>query len=127
VLNHLKNFLVFREIFYPEGKKIVPKQIGSLLTDPLSLAVWYMDDGSLDKRDKYHLNSTIATFCFSYKDCVLLTKTLKVNFGVEARVHKSTMRGKIGYRLYIVSGSMAGFMKIIQPYIQPCFMYKLVL
>jgi hypothetical protein len=117
----------FRRVFYPEGKKIVPKNIKNLLTDPLSLAVWYMDDGSLDKRDKYHLNATIATFCFSYKDCELLAKALKDNFGVEAHVHKSTMRQKIGYRLYIVSKSMGRFMQIIQPFIQPCFRYKLVL
>lgn len=117
----------FRKVFYPNGVKIVPSQIKFLLTDPLSLAIWYMDDGSLDKRHKYHLNATIATFCFSYEDCALLANTLKENFGVEARVHKSTMRGKEQYRLYIVSSSMSRFIKIIQPYIQPCFLYKIAL
>ena len=117
----------FRNIFYPNGKKIVPKQIKFLLTDPLSLAIWYMDDGSLDKRDKYHFNATIATFCFSYKECELLAETLKNNFDVEARVHKSTMRGKEQYRLYVVSRSMDRFINIIRPYIQPCFLYKIAL
>lgn len=117
----------FRKIFYPQGKKIVPEEVKTLLTEPLSLAIWYMDDGSLDRRDKYHLNSTIATFCFSYMDCELLASTLKDNFGVEVRVHKSTMRGRERYRLYIVSESMERFMRIIRPYIQPCFMYKIVL
>lgn len=129
-LFHTKSSLeigYFRDIFYPKGKKIVPLQIKALLTDPLSLAIWYMDDGSLDFRDKYHFNSTVATFCFSYEECELLVETLKENFDVKARVHKSTMRGKVGYRLYILSKSMERFIQIIRPYIQPCFSYKIAL
>ena len=36
------------ELFYPEGTKIVPLNIGELLT-PLVLAFWVFDDGSWDK------------------------------------------------------------------------------
>ena len=117
----------FRRHFYPKGIKIVPKDVKLLLTDPLSLAIWYMDDGSLDKREKYHLNATFATFCFSFRECVLLASTLKENFGIEARVHKSTMRGKERYRLYIVSGSMTKFVNVVGSYIQPDFRYKIAL
>jgi len=113
-----------RNVFYPSGKKIIPFDIQKILNNPISLAVWYMDDGSLDYRLKYHRNASIATFCFSYKDCELLAKTLKVNFGVEARVHLSTMRGKKYYRLYITSKSFNDFMKLIKPYINPCMRYK---
>ncbi|MBI2008067.1 hypothetical protein HYS82_00205 [Candidatus Amesbacteria bacterium] len=117
----------FRRIFYLDGKKIVPEEIGNWLVDPLSLAVWYMDDGNLDRREKYHLNANIATYCFSYKECELLVKTLKSNFEVEARVHKCTMRGVRRYRLYIVSRSMDRFIKLVGPYIQPCLAYKIAL
>lgn len=41
-------FLEFYNLFYPDGKKIVPLNIGSLLT-PLGLAYWISDDGSWDK------------------------------------------------------------------------------
>ena len=120
-----KEFGKFREKFYPEGTKIVPEDIAKLLTHPIAVSVWYMDDGSLDFRAKYHTNSTFSTFCFSFRECELLVKTLKDNFKIEARVHRSTMRGKERYRLYIVSEYMERFIKIIEPYLQPCFMYKI--
>ncbi|KKP33706.1 MAG: hypothetical protein UR24_C0002G0001, partial [Candidatus Woesebacteria bacterium GW2011_GWF2_32_16] len=58
-----KTLGIFRSKFYDNltGCKIIPKDIGDLLKNPISLAVWYMDDGTLDKRYKYHLNSSIAT------------------------------------------------------------------
>ena len=121
----LKELAYYREHFYPEGKKIIPEDMGSLLKDNLSLAVWYMDDGNLDFRNKYHFNASIATFCFSYKECVHLALVLKDNFDIEARVHKSTMRGKLQYRLYIAAGSMERFIDLIRPYIQSVFLYKI--
>lgn len=113
------------KIFYPQGKKIVPKEIFKLLSHPLSLAVWYMDDGSLDFRDKYHFNACFATYNFSKNDCELLREVLDLNFGLKAKVHKSTMRGKIYFRLYILAGSMEKFIKLVSPYILPCFSYKI--
>ncbi|MCX7688912.1 MAG: hypothetical protein N2045_13170, partial [Fimbriimonadales bacterium] len=82
---------ILREVFYPQGRKIVPDCIGDLLVDPVSLAVWYMDDGSLDFREKDHLNATISTYSFSRKDCEFLRTVLWFNFGVKAAVHQSSM------------------------------------
>ena len=53
-----------RRIFYPHGTKYVPQDIDKYLTNPLTLAVWYQDDGRLDFRNKYHSNSLFATYCF---------------------------------------------------------------
>jgi len=114
-----------RNSFYSNGKKGIPANIQDILTDPLSLAIWYMDDGCLDYRAKYHCNSTFATFYFSYEDCGRLAETLEVNFGVKARVHECTMRGKMYYRIYILSESMNKFFDIIRKYIQPCMSYKI--
>lgn len=41
-----------RKLFYQENQKIIPENIVSLLKDPLSIAVWYMDDGYYYARDK---------------------------------------------------------------------------
>lgn len=42
-----------RSIFYNElNKKIIPDAIESVLKYPNAIAVWYMDDGYYDKRDK---------------------------------------------------------------------------
>lgn len=113
-----------REKFYPQGIKQVPANIDQLLIHPISLAVWYMDDGSLDFRAGYHANASIATYNFSKYDCYQLSAVLKKNFGLIANVHKSTMRGKTYFRLYFPSQSMQRFMECITPYMQPCFDYK---
>jgi len=38
---------LFYQAFYQAKKKIIPKEIETLLTNPVSLAVWYMDDGGV--------------------------------------------------------------------------------
>ena len=123
--NSLKEVGILRKWFYPKGKKIIPKEIFSLLVHPLSLAVWYMDDGNLDFRDHYHCNATFATYGFDYKGCCTLVEVLRKNFGIESRIHKTTMRNKIYFRLYITSKSTNAFMDLIKPYMHSCFSYKL--
>lgn len=121
----LRDIGILRKIFYPNGKKIIPKEIFSLLVHPLSLAVWYMDDGNLDFRDRYHCNATFATYGFDYKGCSTLVEVLRKNFGIESRIHKTTMRNKVYFRLYITSKSTNAFMDLIKPYMHTCFSYKL--
>lgn len=115
----------FRKLFYPKGIKIIPKNIKFFLKNPLTLAVWYQDDGTLDCRDRYHYNAMFATYCFSFHNCQLLAKALKENFNLDVRVYKCTMRGKTRYRLYITASSMPSFIKLIKPFINPCFNYKI--
>ena len=112
-----------RVLFYPKGRKVVPKRIVKILT-PLALAVWYQDDGTLDYRNKYHYNALFATHCFSFSECVLLAKTLQTNFGLDVRVCKCRMRGVLRYRLYVVAASMPRFLRLVKPYITSCFEYK---
>jgi hypothetical protein len=115
-----------RDVFYPENIKIVPVDIIKYLQDPISLAIWYQDDGTLDFRDKYHANSLFATHCFSRTDNERLADTLKTLYGLDVRVCRCFMRGKLYFRLYVTSKSMSVFMKIISPYIQECFQYKML-
>ncbi|MDP2587568.1 MAG: hypothetical protein Q8P33_02220 [bacterium] len=116
-----------RQLFYPnEGIKRVPQNIGELLDNPLSLAIWYQDDGTLDRRSRYHWNAMFATYCFPYRDCVLLANTVKRNFGIEMSVCRCQMRGKMYYRLYVPAKSMERFIKTVQPHIHPDFAYKVL-
>ncbi len=114
-----------RTLFYPNGKKCIPSNIDQLLISPLTLAIWYQDDGTLDYRDKYHYNALFATHRFSHSGCELLTSALQKNFGLDVRVCRCQMRGKVNYRLYVVSKSMDRFLGLIRPYIHPCFQYKI--
>lgn len=115
----------YRKMFYPNGIKIVPLNIGKLITHPIALAVWYMDDGSVDFREKYHKNATLATFGFGFEGCELLSRMMKTNFSLSVSVHKSTMRSKEYYRLYIKSESMKIFFDLIRQYMLPCYNYKI--
>lgn len=114
-----------RKLFYPQGKKLIPTSISQLLVSTLTLAVWYQEDGTLDCRDKYHYNALFATHCFSHHDCELLASVLQKNFGLDVRVCRCQMRGKVNYRLYVTSKSMERFIGLVKPYIQPCFEYKI--
>src|SRR3989344_8289990 len=51
---YLREFQDIYNLFYQNGKKIVPYNIKEIFTSPLSLAIWYMDDGSLDYRPNDH-------------------------------------------------------------------------
>ena len=112
------------EKFYPKGKKIIPDDIGDLLKYSLSLAVWYMDDGTLDRRSKYHYNALIATYGFSFDGCERLSEALHKNFGLEVSVTKCKMRDKVYPRMYVKSNSMVSFISLIKPHIHPIFEYK---
>jgi len=97
-----------------------------LLVDPLSLAVWYMDDGTLDFRELYHCNVMIATYGFTFSDCKLLENTLWQNFGIKSSVTVCTMRGIKYPRLYLWSSGTNTFLDLVKPYILPCFKHKII-
>lgn len=124
VLSYSKELGKLRELFYREGRKVVPSNIDELLTNPLSLAIWYMDDGTLDNRKKYHLNAMLATYSFTFQECKLLMDTLQSNFGVKSSVTRCQMRGKVYPRLYIWAKDTIKFLDLVRPYILPCFEYK---
>ena len=46
------DFGKLRSIFYNSSQKIIPKTIAMIFKKPLSLAVWFMDDGYYYQRDK---------------------------------------------------------------------------
>ena len=111
--------------FYPKGVKIVPKNIKSILINPLSLAIWYMDDGTLDYRVKDHYPFRLTTNSFTPRDNQRLVIALKENFGVDATVQSTLIRGKRYPRIHIGVKGRDQFYKLVQPYILSCFKHKL--
>ena len=106
------------DMFYRKNKKIIPKNIDQLLKDPISLAVWYMDDGG--RRKDCH-GMFLNTLSFSKTEQQKLQKCLAKNFGIETRVHWISD----GYRLYIPTSHAKYFCKLISPHIIPSMIYKL--
>lgn len=99
-------------LFYRNGKKIVPFNIGSLLTAK-SLAYWAMDDGN------NHVSGFILnTSGFTLTDIKLLQAALLDNWGLETSVHSRN-------RIYINSNSKKHFIELIRPHFHSSMLYKL--
>lgn len=111
-------FTEFRLLFYPAGKKIIPSNISSLLTSPLSLAVLFMDDGGR-RNDCYGL--FLNTLSFTKSEHETLQQCLRENFSLETRMHWI----QDGYRLYISSKEAKKFCEIVYPHLIPSMYYKL--
>lgn len=105
-------FTYYRDLFYPNGKKIIPKEIYDDFTD-VSLAWLFMDDGY--KASRGH---GIATNCFSLEDISILQNILLEKFELKTTVHN-------GNRLYISAKCNDKFMETVSPHILECTKYKL--
>ena len=92
-------FKELHELFYSLGKKIVPANIGDLLT-PLGLAYWICDDGSFHKSRQ---SVTLCTNSFTLEEVTLLAKTLNDKWDLKCAVHKS----RDGFVIYISSKSLS--------------------
>ena len=79
-------FTFYAEQFYQNKKKIIPKMIDKIIT-PQSLAIWFMDDGSI--KSKAHKALVIHTHGYSKDDLLLITKVLDQKFGLKIGLQKA--------------------------------------
>lgn len=113
-------FNAYRNIFYRGKKKIVPKNISKLMNSPLSLAIWFMDDGH--KRSDCNA-LRLNTDSFQIQEQELLQECLKKNFGIDNKLHK---KGKF-WNIYIPSSETRKFCEIVKPFIVSGMNYKISL
>lgn len=102
------SFRFYGQQFYPKGKKVIPKIITKMLT-PLSLAIWYCDDGSRTSRN--HPTYNIHSLGYSKKDLQRVQEALQTNFNIVSRLHKQGAH----FRIYIPSQSAKTFATIVNP------------
>lgn len=117
----IDSFRFFANQFYKDNKKKIPKLIHRWLA-PLTMAVWFMDDGSIkpDRNKSLILN----TQSFSKKDVEMLKNVLEQKFGIKAKL-RIQQRKQIGYQLYLLSETIDKFIDIVNPYILSSMRYKL--
>ncbi len=108
----------FRD-FYPEGRKIVPKLVVGRL-DPISLAVWYMDDGSLSVSEGQEDRAAFATDGFSLEENEILQEALRC-LGLDSSLQLS--KGRWHIRLNCRSAEKLFLM--VAPYIPTVMQRKL--
>lgn len=111
-----------RRLFYRGNRKIIPIKIKGIFKFPLSLAVWFMDDGNGRKDARVY---GISTHSFSIEENEILVHCLKDNFDIASKLHRDGHGDK--YRLYIPASSSRKFEKLILPYILPSMKNKLPL
>ena len=100
--------------FYKERRKMIPSDLS---LDPLSLAVWYMDDGSRSGGSLY-----LNTQQFSMQDQETLQSILLNQYGI----HSGLNRDKEYWRVRIVTADAQKFCNIIRSHVIPSMEYKLM-
>ena len=115
----LESLTEIYRLTHKRGRFIIRRKWLNMMT-PLSLAVWWLDDGSLI------VNSRRGVFCtdsFPYEFQKILARYLYVVWGIKVKIAK-TIRKKDGkileyYRLWIRSGEeLRKFLRIILPHIK---------
>lgn len=110
-----------QQTFYRDGKKIIPRNIEALLSNSLTMAVWFMDDGNAKRhRGKmrgYYLN----TQSFTVAENIVLQKALDAVWGIKAGLETNH-----GYkRLFLGVKNISKFNEIVCPHILPSLSYKI--
>jgi hypothetical protein len=110
----------FYRLFYRKQRKILPKEIKQLLDTPLSLAVWYMDDGA--RRTDCNALRLHTNSCTLLENEVL-QEILYQNFSIKAKIHKA---GDKNHVLYIPASQAQEFCNLIAPFMLPSLKGKLL-
>lgn len=108
----------YAQQFYLGKKKIMPKMISKLLS-PLTLAIWFMDDGSW--KSNFHRTYIIHALGYNKRELELVQKAFEEKFGIRAGIHRQYDK----WRIYIYRDSSDKFRKLIEPHVIPSMKYKL--
>lgn len=101
------------------GKKTFPVDLIDMAS-PITLAFWYMDDGSLNHTAAQQDRMLISVCGFDQQSCENL-QLLLLKFGID-----STLTTQTGYRyLYINWINTNKLARLIAPYVPDCMRYKL--
>ena len=101
----------YRDLWYKD-KKIIPDIYNDF--NELSLAIWFMDDGTREKS-----SYSFATMGFDIEYIEYLKRLLKQKFNIETTIWKNKI-------LYVVFKDREKFINLIKPYIHESMQYKIV-
>jgi len=110
----------FKELFhmfYPQGQKVVPQNIGDLLA-PLSLAYWICDDGCFCKTRRVVYLSTNS---FTWAEVNILSCVLTTKFGLNCTINKQ----RDGFKIRISAKSITVLQSLLKDIMPPMMRYKI--
>jgi len=102
----------FYRLFYAERTKVIPE----LVLTPLTMAVWFMDDGSRSRSAVY-----LNTQQFDERSQRRLLLLLQEQWGILGTLNKD----KCYKRIRLSVESTRRFVQVIEPHLLPEFGYKL--
>ena len=104
-------------MFYKNNIKIIPKNLGELLT-PRGLAYLIMDEGG----KSVHNQTIIHTRSFIKKDVIFIQLILKNNFELKTRLEE---KKKDQWIIYIPVIQKIRLKEIVGPYMNKSMLYKI--
>lgn len=110
------DFEEFRVRFYRERRKVIPIDLELL---PLSMAVWFMDDGS--RKSSQCRGLYLNTQSFTASEVSLLQAVISRDVGIETTVR----RQRDGLQIYIPAPSASDLAAFIANEVLPSMRYKL--
>jgi hypothetical protein len=108
----------FYNLFYYEGKKIIPRSLGDLLT-PSGLAYFAMDDGTLTKDGSFYF----CTDNFLVEDTKYFSSLLNTKFNLNTTLHRHGREGQ--YRISVPKSKFNELVALIGPHIHSSMQYKI--
>ncbi|HKZ35572.1 MAG TPA: LAGLIDADG endonuclease [Patescibacteria group bacterium] len=112
-------FTKIYKLIYPKGLKTVSNDWLQKLT-PFSLAIWYMDDGSMTQSN--HM-MRISTESFTYKENQLISEYLIKKWDIHPNIIRSPREGR--FLLKFPSEERNKFFSLVEKLILPSMKYKL--
>ena len=116
-------FRQWHDIFYQGRQKVLPKEIESMLIDPFSLAIWFMDDGGKLKDKHREYGNLLNIQGFSIDEVERLQNLLLTNFNL----YTTRQWNNRGYRLYLGKKERGKLNELIEKFVHPTLRYKLIL
>lgn len=102
----------FYDLFYETGERVFPSKLPELLT-PFSLAVWYMDDGSI--ANQFHPRICFGLDELSRKRAFRALRRL----GLKPTLHEAGSTISIEF-----PGQTDEFFALVEPHVPECMAYK---
>lgn len=117
-------------MFYKSGHKTITPEILNLLT-PLGIAVWFMDDGTTDWKERQILqgnksnpSSLLCTDSFSLPELEIMCEWFEVTHGIIAIPKIRQNPQSTVYRIFFNTVEHIKLLALISPYIIPSMKYK---
>lgn len=111
----------WRNLFYVDGKKQIPKALAGLITESIALAVWYMDDGYYDLKQKH---SFIYLGRVSRAEAEIACNAIVKNFHITPHVYDKKNKG---FALFFSVAETRLLHAVMRLHIIPSMNYKLSL